>query len=205
MSDQTDQATALSPERIAELHERARREAGPFVHARVLETPVHNAEWAAAVLGRPYHGPRTVTWPERYLLYLAALAEPTPPPPPKATAALVRYRAEEEARRKAAEEQHRRRVQEWEELAAALHDATGVRFEVRHNYTSHRHLDGYTQGGDHIYLLDDLDVGRLHRKAHHVLCWVPSRAHDLEVFEFLDDGRLPNCKACLRIARRLST
>ncbi|MFJ5122319.1 hypothetical protein [Kitasatospora sp. NPDC088548] len=145
-----------------------------------------------------------MTWPELYLLHLASQAEPSPPPPPQQTAARARYQAEEDERQRAAAAAQQREEEEWQALATALREATGTRFEVRHNYTSHRHLDGYTQGGDHIYLLDTLHVGRIRRGADRPLCWVPSRAADPEVFDHLDDGRLPTCRACLRLARRLA-
>ncbi|MDH6489634.1 hypothetical protein [Streptomyces sp. SAI-127] len=197
-------ASALTDEQLTELRERARREAGPFVQPHVLNRPTHNPEWAAEVLGRPSGDSRPLTWPDHYLLYLAALAEPTPPPPPLATARLAQQEAEQEQRRQAEAAERHRKVEEWQRLQAVLRDAYGVRADVRHNYTSHRHLDGYTQGGDHIYLLDDLNAGRLHRDAHAVLCYVPSRARDLQHFEPIDDGRTPSCKACLATAARLA-
>ena len=152
MEHDDGRATALTAEQIAELREQARREAGPFVDPRVQNTPVHNGEWAAAVLGRPYPGLVAMTWPELYMLHLAVQAEPSPPPPPIATAALTRNRAEQEQRQREAAEDHRWQAHEWESLASALRDFTGARVEVRHNYTSHRHLDSYTQGADHIIM-----------------------------------------------------
>ncbi|MFI9463810.1 hypothetical protein [Streptomyces xiamenensis] len=166
---------------------------------------MHNAEWASAILGHPFPGQHRVTWPDLYLLHIAAEAEPSPPPPPLATAAAARHRAERETARAAVEQAYRQQVEEWEQLAAGLADL-GVRAEVRHNYTSHRHLDCYRQGGDHIYLLDDLHIGRLQRSAGRVLCFTPSRAKDLQDFpDAATDGRPPTCRACLTTARRITT
>ncbi|WP_432051779.1 hypothetical protein [Streptomyces xiamenensis] len=199
-------ATRLRPEQIAELHDRARHEAGRFVDPHLSQRiRVHNGEWASAILGHPFPGQHRVTWPELYLLHIAAEAEPSPPPPPLATAAAARHRAERETARAAVERAYRQQVEEWEQLAAGLAHL-GVRAEVRHNYTSHRHLGHYAQGGDHIYLLDDLHVGRLRRPARNVLCYTPSRARDLREFpEPARDGRPPTCRACLTTARRITT
>ncbi|MGW1989616.1 hypothetical protein [Embleya sp. NPDC001921] len=204
MTNELPRATDLTPEQVTELRERARREAGPFTNPRVLATPIHNGEWAGEILGHPYAGPHTITWPERYLLHIATKAEPTPPPPPQTSATLEQYRALEAERRTAAETEHRRRAQEWEALESALRDVHGVRVVVRHNYTSHRHGDGFTQGADHVYLLDDLTAGRLRRTARQVLCWTPSRARDLRVIADTDEDGWPTCRTCLRIARRLA-
>ncbi|MFD7509526.1 hypothetical protein ACFV5N_09310 [Streptomyces sp. NPDC059853] len=198
-------ATGLSPGQVAELRERARHEAGPFVDPHLAQRiRVHNAEWASAILGHPFPGQHRITWPELYLLHIAAEAEPSPPPPP-ATAAAARHRAEQETARAAVEQAYRQQVEEWEQLAAGL-GRLGVRAEVRHNYTSHRHLGHYTQGGDHIYLLDDLHIGRLRRLAGRVLCFTRSRARNLREFpEPARDGRPPTCRACLTTARRITT
>ncbi|QPL14140.1 hypothetical protein QEH48_gp111 [Streptomyces phage TurkishDelight] len=205
MSSSAPRATALTPEELDELRARAAREAGPFVDPRVQAAfRVHGPEWAADILGRPYGGPYALTWPELYLLHLAVQAEPTPPPPPRATAA---RELEEEAARRAAAEEAARSEEEWRELADAL-QAAGVRVEVRHNYTSARHLEFYTQGADHVYLLDPLHVGRLHRASGVALCHTPSNARNLAYLEPTTDGRLPSCQTCLRhmraAARRLA-
>jgi hypothetical protein len=207
MSNSEPRATALTPAELDELRARAAREAGPFVDPDVQRRfRVHNPEWATEILGGPYRGPYGVTWPELYLLHLAVQAEPTPPPPPRATAARAARELEEAAARRAAAEEAAHREREWRELVAALHQA-GVRVEVRHNYTSHRHLELYTQGADHVYLLDALHVGRLHRDAGTALCHTPSNARNLEYLEPTTDGRLPSCQTCLRrmraAARRL--
>lgn len=199
-------ATNLTDERIASLRERALREAGPFVNPRLVgRIGIHNAEWASEILGFPFSGADRLLWPDLYLLYLAAQEEPAPPPPPLATARRLEYERQEEQRRRAEAEKHGRKVEEWEYLKDALREA-GTEVTVRHNYTSHRHLDGYTQGGDHIYLRKSLDFGRLHRDADSVLCWTPSRAKDLEHFpvEGEYDDRVPTCKACLKTARSIA-
>lgn len=201
MSTSTPRATNLTPAELEELRARARREAGPFVDPDVQRRfRVHNGEWAAEVLARPYGGPHALTWPELYLLHLAVQAELTPPPPPRATAARVARELEEAAARRAAAEEAAHQEEEWRELVAAL-QAAGVRVEVRHNYTSHRHLEFYTQGGDHVYLLDPLEVGRLRRAAGVALCHTPSNARNLEYLEPTSDGRLPSCRTCLRHMR----
>lgn len=83
--------------------------------------------------------------------------------------------------------------------------ATRLTAEVRHNYTSHRHLGHYQQGADHIYLPEGITAGRLIRPAGRVLCWTPSRARDLREFPApAADGRPPACRACLRTALRLT-
>ncbi|MFF5655236.1 hypothetical protein [[Kitasatospora] papulosa] len=194
-------ATGLTPAAVDELRVRAAREAGPFVDPHVLTAPVHNGEWCTAILGRPFPGERHVTWPDRYLLHIAAQAEPCPPPPPRATAAAARVREQLDADRRRIADRHARQTEVWERLRAAL----PVAAEVRHNYTSHRHLGHYSQGGDHIYLPDGLDAGRLRRPAGRVLCWTPSRARDLREFpEPAGDGRVPSCRACVRSAGRLT-
>lgn len=195
-------ATGLTERQITELRERATREAGPFVDPHLVHRiHVHNGEWASAILGRPFPGTHRLTWPELYLLHLASMEEPNPPSPPREMAA--RRRATEELRQAG---ERRLRLQEeeareWKVLLSAL----PVRVDVRHNYTSHRHLGHYTQGGDHVYLLEDLSFGRLRRSAGRVLCWTPSRAKDLREFpETATDGRTPSCKACLKTARSIA-
>lgn len=199
MNSGAPRATALTPEELAELRARAAREAGRFVDPAILTTRAHSPEWATEILGRP-SGARRATWPELYLLHLATLAEPTPPPPSKETAACE---AQEEERRRAVAEERARQDATWRELEAALLKA-GARVEVRHNYTSHRHLETYRQGGDHVVLLDPLHVGRLHREAGMSLCQTPSNAHNVAVLEAIPDGRLPSCRACLQIARSVA-
>ncbi|WP_431983930.1 hypothetical protein [Streptomyces qinglanensis] len=196
-------ATGLSAEELTGLRARARREAGPFVDPHVIRAVVpHTPAWASAILGRPYSGARSLTWPERYLLHIAAEAEPATPPAGGVADTGAGPSAELAAARKEREERRARAVTEWEEIRRRL----PVAAEVRHNYTSHRHLGHYSQGGDHIYLPDGLTAGRLIRPARSVLCWTPSRARDLREFpEPAGDGRPPSCRACLRIARRLTT
>ncbi|MFC8332763.1 hypothetical protein [Streptomyces olivaceus] len=207
MTSSTPRATNLTPAELDELRARAHREAGPFVNPAVQRRHrVHNAEWAAEILDGPYGGPHGITWPELYLLHLAVQAEPTPPPPPLATAARQARQEEEAAARRAAAEEAARQEEEWRELVAAF-AAAGVRVEVRHNHTSHRHLEFYTQGADHVFLLDALQVGRLVRTAGVALCHTPSDARNLAYLEPTGDGRLPSCQTCLRhmrpAARRL--
>lgn len=194
-------ATNLTDEQITELRERAHREAGPFTDPAIIASfASHNPEWAAEIIGERSN-PMNLTWPEVYLLYIAKQAEPDPPPPPLATARRLAYQQEEAQRRAAEQEKWRQKWADWERLKAAL-VAAGTRVTIRHNYTSHRHLDGYTQGADHIYLKEPLTFGRLHRDADVVLCWTPSRAKDLDYFpvEGEYDDRVPTCKACIKTA-----
>lgn len=199
-------ATNLTPEQIEALRERARREAGPFVNPAITSSfRPHNPEWSAEILGEHYDRPRRLLWWEVYLLYIAAQEEPSPPPPPLATARRLEFEKKEEERREAEKEKWRAKWADWESLKKALEEA-GTRVTVRHNYTSHRHLDGYVQGVDHIYLKEPLNFGRLRRDSDIVLCWTPSRAKDLEYFpvEGEYEDRVPNCKACLKIARSIA-
>lgn len=198
-------ATRLTNERITELREQARREAGPFVDpCLVPRIKAHNPEWASEILGHEFLGEERLSWSKLYLIHLACQAEPDPPPPPRATA----RRGEIEAERQylLAEEQRRyaRQLDRWQRAVRKLADR-GVRAEVRHNYTSTRHEEWYVQGKDHVYLLDDLEVGRLTRGRGRVLCWTPSRARDLREFpEPAGDSRLPTCKACLKTLVRVT-
>lgn len=177
-------ATALTETDLAELRERARREAGPFTDPRIINRAIpHSFAWASAVLGRPYGGPRSITWPERYLLHIAAETEPTPPSPRPTESTPAQARGDERTYQ--------------EQLAAAwkaIADQLPVPAEVRHNYTSVRHLDLYTQGGDHIFLLEELHIGRIHRPADNPLCYTPSRARDLREFPPLTKGRDPSTR-----------
>ncbi|MEU5476877.1 hypothetical protein [Streptomyces mirabilis] len=189
-------ATALTEDQLHELRERAGREAGPFTDPRIISTEVpHSFAWASAVLGRPYGGPRSITWPERYLLHIAAETEPTPPARRPAEPAPSPSRVDERCYR--------------EQMAAdwkAISDQLPVAAEVRHNYTSIRHLEFYRQGVDHIYLLEELRVGRIYRPANNPLCFTPSRARYLREFPPLATGeiRLPDCRACDRILKRIA-
>jgi hypothetical protein len=195
-------ATNLTEEQIEELRERARREAGPFVNPAIIASfAPHNPEWSAEILGEPY----ARLWRQTYLLYIASQAEPTPPPPPLETARRLEYARQEEERRARQREACRQEFEDWLRLKAALEEA-GTQVTVRHNYTSHRHVDGYAQGADHIYLRQPLTFGRLSRDEGRVLCWTPSRAKDLDYFpvEGEYEDRIPTCKACLRTARSIA-
>lgn len=198
-------ATRLTNERITELREQARREAGPFVDpCLVPRIKAHNPEWASEILGHEFLGEERLPWSKLYLIHLACQAEPDPPPPPRATARRAEIEAERSRRVADEEAAHRLHTVRWLRAVEAL-AALGVRAEARHNYTSHRHLGHYEQGADHIYLLDGLAKGRLRRSAGSVLCYTPSRAKDLQHFpETLPPERLPTCKACLRILKNLT-
>lgn len=201
----TERATRLAPEQIVRLRQRAAKEAGPFVDPSLVhKIKAHNPEWAEEILGHPFSGEIRLPWSKLYLIHLARQAEPSPPPPPRATAHRIAAEAEERARRAEEERRYARWLDRWEEAVAALSEQ-GVRIEVRHNYTSSRHYEWYVQGKDHVYLLDDLKVGRLERAKGRVLCWTPSRAKDLAEFpEGKDHRSLPTCKACLKTLHRVT-
>ncbi|MGW3308233.1 hypothetical protein ACWDG9_16790 [Streptomyces sp. NPDC001073] len=189
-------ATALTESELAELRERARRDSGPFTDPRIISREIpHSFAWVSAVLGRPYGGPRSVTWPERYLLHIAAKAEPVPPARCHAGPIPSPGRVNERSYRE-------QQAADWKAIA----DQIPVAAEVRHNYTSVRHLEFYTQGGDHIFLLEELHIGRIHRPANNPLCYTPSRARDLREFPPLSKGeiRLPDCRACDHILKRIA-
>jgi hypothetical protein len=189
-----------------ELRAAADRRAGPFVdpvdvHHRIpalVDRRGH--DWVRAVLGRGYGGPAALYGSDMELLKLADERGLDPPLPAHIVAAraAARAREEEEERRRA--ELIRLRDAEWD----ALREALPVRVDVYHNYTSHRHYDGYVQGVDHIVVKEELHVGRLHRDKGRPLCWTPSRADDLVVFDDPGDHRRPECKACIRTACRLT-
>lgn len=193
--------TNLTDEALAQLRAQARREAGPFVDPRRLPQ-LHRAlvgaqqEWVSAVLGRPVRDWRRVSWTELVLLGLARDVEPAPPVAPRVLAAQDARAEEQRAHAMRAQD----RIDSWRDLRSRL----PVTVEVAHNYTSHRHVEGYSQGTDHVIVLEDLHIGRLHRAAGRPLCWTPSRADYLEVFDDPGDHRLPGCKACLRTAERIA-
>lgn len=199
-------ATNLTRQEIDSLRERAKREAGPFVDPRLVNRiEIYNSEWASEILGFPFEGSSRLPWSILYLLHLASRAEPAPPPPPVATARQLAMKEERWHRERLAKEEADRRRNEWCYLAAALGKA-GAKIEVRHNYTSRRHLDGFTQGADHIFLLESFRFGRLCREGNVALCWTPSRAKGLQHFPNEPDNPEdpPTCKACLKVARSVA-
>jgi hypothetical protein len=198
--------TALTAYAIAELRIRARSEAGAFVdparfgalRARYATFP---PAWRYAILGRAVVTPRDLTWPECVLLLLAADADPVGLEQARA-ARTVDSREALQALVAALERRVTGRAEAWAALRARL----PVPVEVWHNWTV-RHVDGYEQGADHIVTLGALSVGRLARPARRPLCWTPSRAHQLRHVSPQpgDEARVPDCKACLRIAERIAT
>lgn len=76
-------ATALTPEQIAELRDRARNRAGSFVDPRILrahQERIQCREWEIAVVGEK-PAPCGWSWVQICLLHLAREAEPNPPAP----------------------------------------------------------------------------------------------------------------------------
>lgn len=200
----TDRATHLSDETLSELRARARREAGPFVDPRLLpaltaKTVRAYPEWVSAVLGRQVHDVRRVSWAELVLLGLAYDLEPEPPVPARVLAERERLAQKERQHAEWLEQKHK----EWAALRASL----PVKVSVAYNYSGPHHYEFHLSGANHIIVREPLLVGRLRRDADRSLCWTPSRAKHL-LFAHLDDpadrARVPNCKACLRIAARIA-
>jgi hypothetical protein len=154
-------------------------------------------DWRIAVLG---NSGRT-TLLEMHLLLIADKRGIDPPLP----AWLAEKRASEavalEAKRSARAAVAQARETEWKALVAAL----PVEIKVAHNYESHRHLENYVQGGDHILVTVDFAHGRLHRSAGSSFCETPSYSHNL-YFPHWDgpDERWPTCKKCIRAACRIT-
>lgn len=199
-------STNLTAEQITELRAQAARTSGPFINPTHVNTVQRftpgRSEWASAILGRTFPGLGRLSNEDVTLLALAARAEPDPPTPPRVPAPWE-PKYVPSTRELAQAEEESRAWEEWRTLRAAL----PVPVIVLHNYTSHRHYDGYVQGVEHIILDADLHRGRLHRDQGRPLCWTPSRAHNLEVFGNPGEdspGRLPTCKACLTTAHRIA-
>ncbi|QYN17582.1 hypothetical protein [Amycolatopsis sp. DSM 110486] len=197
----TKPATNLTAEQLAALREQAERETSRFVDPRQL-TRVEKfiagrPAWVRAIIG---HGVtvRTMTGVELTLLDLAATAEPNPPTPPREPAPWDPGYQPTDAER-AIISRRQAAAAEW----VALRNELPVDVTVEHNYTSHRHIDGYVQGVDHILLRDSLRLGRLYRPANEPLCFVPSNAHNLRHFGGPED-RVPTCKQCLGLAYRIT-
>lgn len=184
----------------------ADRLAGPFVdpadvHHRIpalVDRRGH--DWVLAVLGRGYGGPGSLYGSDMALLKLADERDLNPPLP----AHILARRAEQRARQDEAEQARLARLKLLDEEWAALRAALPVPVEVYHNYTSHRHYEGYVQGKDHILVEAELHVGRLHRFKGEPLCFTPSNAHNLVYFDDPGDHRRPECRACIRTACRIT-
>lgn len=168
-----------------------------------------DTEWCSTIIGYVFPGIRSISTRDANLLVVADERNITPPLPAhlaEAFAEAKRRHEEQEAAWKAkadaAAKVQAERAARWVELQELL----PVPVEVRHNYTSSRHLENYTQGADHIYLPEGLTIGRLNRPAHDVLCSTPSRRKDLAEFPHTaTDGRLPTCKACWNTAERITS
>jgi hypothetical protein len=207
MIDTAGSATALTAAQLDQLRRQA--EQTPHVHSGFVDPALLRRvqrwwrlglhEWAEAVVGHGFDW-RRVRQVELVLLDLAHDAEPTPPPPPKLTARRAAAQAAEHHQAQARDAHLQACAQEWAALRAAL----PVPVEVLHNYTSARHVEGFTQGADHIIVLADLTVARLHRPDRHPLCWTPSRNRDLRVFDGASGARTPTCQACVRTAYRIT-
>jgi branched-subunit amino acid aminotransferase/4-amino-4-deoxychorismate lyase len=195
----------LDASTLERLRAEAAAHAGPFLDPalfrdaqRVLASV--DGDWLTRVTGRPVTFWTQLDGPELYLAVRAAAADAGHLAGLKAAqwAAGERRRREDAAAGEAAQ---RAAADAW----AALQGRLPVPVAVCHNWTA-RHYDGYVQGADHIVVLADLHAGRLHRAARQVLCETPSRARQLRHVSgnIGDDRRLPDCKACLVLARRLA-
>jgi hypothetical protein len=191
-------ATRLDDVDLADLRLLAREMAGPHTDPSVINgirswwRAGHRA-WSEAIVGREFAGLRDLTWKELYLLHVAHDAEPTPP-----VAAAARVAPKTVSAARAVWEEAER---EWKAIAAAF----PVAVHVAHNYTSHRHNDGFTQGGDHIVVREALRAGRLVRPAGRPLCCAEASARlawDLKEIP-PSEPNVPNCKGCIRTAYRI--
>jgi hypothetical protein len=197
--------SVLDDATLARVRQEATAKASPFVDPAIVreaQTVLAGVpdEWLARVTGQPGVSWRYLGNADLVLAVRAARADQAH------LVALRTARHAERERQQTAADVAARAAQRAERAAwAALAARLPVPVAVQHNWTA-CHLDGYEQGADHIVVLEDLTVGRLHRKARHPLCWTPSRAHELRhVTPNVDDERrLPDCKACLRTAERVA-
>jgi hypothetical protein len=198
--------SALDEATLARMREEAAAGRNPFVDPQLIrkaETTlagVAGVEWLSRVAGRPVSGWRQLGHHELIVAVRAAEADVgyfQALRAERAAAQAELWRIDKAAAAAAAAAER----QEWEDLRVRL----PVLIDVWHNWTA-RHLDGYEQGADHIVALSGFTAGRLRRAAGQTLCCTPSRAHELRhVFTNTgDENRIPNCKACLRHARRLA-
>jgi hypothetical protein len=204
----TQSPTGLDDDTLTRLRAEAEAHGGPFIDPALLREastllPWVGRDWLEHIIGR--HVTTRPTWQNlgNAGLYLAVQAAKADAAHLEALATARRAERERAAREAAeaiaANEQAERG--EWAALAVKL----PVPVEVWHNWTA-RHLDGYEQGADHIVVLEDLHAGQLHRSAKQPLCWTPSRARELRHVSgnVGDERRLPDCKACLRRAEKLT-
>lgn len=190
---------------LARLRADAEHARSPFVdpvvfRAAELILPWVSPAWLAHVVGRPVVSWRHLGNAGMSLAVAAAEADATHLHASAAELQAAQREAAAGVQQRAAGQAARER-ETWQELRARL----PVPVDVWHNWTA-RHLDGYEQGADHITVTAALHAGRLHREPGQPLCWTPSRARQLRhVSPNTGDGnRLPDCKACLRIAAQLA-
>lgn len=206
----------LTERALAALRNRAREEASArFVNPTLIKTcpPAHSypQQWRRLILDADRAYPE---WEARYLLAFAAEQD---------AERLARYR----------ETEHRPTVAEGErepELSGAatrgsssewhdLRDSLPVPVFVGHNWSVGHH-EGWATGKDHIVVQEALHAGRLHRDRHDALCETkgkkqhPGRlGNPLRALDRSPEGtpggprerdRVPTCRKCLQIARRLA-
>lgn len=198
--------SALDDAALAAMRAEAEADRSPFINPAVFRDaqsllPGIDHAWLARVTGREVRSWQRLAPAELTLAVAAAKADAA-----YLQALGVQRRAAQQAasRQRAGEAAAAAQAERdaWEALRGRL----PVPVQVCHNWTA-RHLDGYEQGADHIVVMVDLHAGRLHRTARSPLCWTPSRAHELRHVtpNVGDDGRIPDCKACLRRAEKLAT
>jgi len=204
----TKSPTGLDDDTLARLRTEAEAHGGPFTDPALLREaatllPYVGRDWLEHILGRPITTRPTWQNLDNAGLHLAVQAA-------KADAghlqAVRDARAEEAIRAsRVIADQLTAQAQAERDAWYALRALLPVPVEVWHNWTA-RHLDGYEQGADHIVVLEDLHAGRLYRPARRPLCWTPSRAHELRNVggNVGDERRLPDCKACLRHAEKIT-
>lgn len=198
-------SSALDDKTLARMRTAAAAEAGPFADPALLREadallPAADRGWLERVIGHPVPSYRSLTHAELLLAVRAA----------KADAAHLRAladsrRAEAEHARQHQAETAAAAARAGQEAWRALRSRLPVPVTVQHNWTA-RHLDGYEQGGNHIVVREDLNVGRFRRTAGVALCWTPSRARELRHVSGNagDENRLPDCKSCLRHAENVA-
>lgn len=197
--------TALTGDVLAALRSQAAAQSSPFIDPVLFRAiqqvlPRVDGAWLTMVTGRTSVSLYTMDNAEMALIVHAAELD-TDHIEDAREHKRLQWQQANWAATEASRAEDRAIVDEWHALAARL----PVPVAVWHNWTA-RHLDGYEQGADHIVVLEDCHAGRLFRPVHRPLCWTPSRAHPLRhVAANLDDEhRLPDCKACLKIAHRLA-
>ncbi len=197
--------SVLDEAALAVMRADARAGAGPFTDPAVLREAEMvlagiDAGWLERVVGRPAGSWRHLNHGELLLAVRAAQAD-AGHLSALADARRAAATRERQGATAAAQAAARAAAARWQRLREQL----PVPVTVQHNWTA-RHLDGYEQGADHIVVLAGLQAGRLRRAAGTPLCQTPSRERQQRHVSgaACDERRLPDCKACLRMAEKLA-